>query len=302
MKTPRLNDVVRSAHELWPVSLSEGWDASGLVSGRGDQLVRRIMFAVDAVQATAREAVGAECQLLLTHHPLLLRGAQFLPASSDKGAVLHTLIEAGCGLLASHTNADSMAGGVSDALITACGIDTSVPLGDPESETGIGRVGDLPEEITLERLGQRLSSTLLPTAGGLRIAGPRDGVVRRVAVCGGAGDSLFDEVRSADADVYVTADLRHHPASEARERALLAGGKPYLVDCSHFASEELWLAHGARMLRNRLAEQGYEVETLLSSLNTDPWDFTIHPESAPSSASTEPDAIGYARERRASGR
>lgn len=296
MTTPRLIDVVRAAHELWPVSLAESWDASGLVCGREDQEVRRVLFAVDAVGATAREAIESDCQLLLTHHPLLMRGAHFLPASSDKGAVLHTLVEGGCGLLASHTNADSMVGGVSDALIQACGVTDAVPLSDAESRTGIGRVGELCRETTLEELAQRLSSVLLPTAGGLRVAGPRDGVVRTIAVCGGAGDSLFDDVRASGADVFVTADLRHHPTSEARERALLDGGRPYLIDCSHFASEELWLAHGANLLRQRLSEQGFEVETLLSSLNTDPWDFTVRPEESPASASTDPDGIGYARQ------
>lgn len=296
MTTPSLNDVVRSAHELWPVALAEPWDASGLVCGRGDQPVRRILFAVDAVQATAREAVESECQLLLTHHPLLLRGAKFLPTSNDKGAVVHTLIENGCGLLASHTNADSMIGGVSDALMGACGITESVPLGDAEAFTGIGRVGDLAEEITLEELAQRLATALVPTAGGLRIAGPKEGTVKRVAVCGGAGDSLFDDVRVSRADVFVTADLRHHPASEARERALLDGGTPYLIDCSHFASEELWLASGAKMLRDHLAARGFEVETLLSSLNTDPWDFRVSTGEAPASASTAPEGDGYARD------
>lgn len=295
MTTPSLNDVVEAAHELWPVSLAEDWDASGLVSGRPEAPVERILFAVDAVQGTAREAIDAECQLLITHHPLLMRGASFLPYSHDKGRVVHTLIEGGCGLLASHTNADSMVGGVSDALIEACGVESARPLGDPKGETGIGRVGDLPREITLHELASRLSSVLLPTAGGLRVAGPKDGTVRRVAVCGGAGDSLFDAVRDSGADVYVTADLRHHPASEARERALIEGGTPYLIDCSHFASEELWLARGARMLQESLARKGFDVEILLSSLNSDPWDFVIVPEDVPVSASTDPDGSGYAR-------
>ncbi|RUQ22486.1 Nif3-like dinuclear metal center hexameric protein [Kocuria sp. HSID16901] len=295
MTTPSLHDVVQAAHDLWPVSLAEDWDASGLVSGYPEAPVERILFAVDAVQGTAREAVEAGCQLLITHHPLLMRGASFLPASSDKGRVVHTLIEGGCGLLASHTNADSMRNGVSDALIEACGVTEARPLGDPEGETGIGRVGDLPQEVSLHELAMRLASVLQPTAGGLRIAGPKDGRVRRVAVCGGAGDSLFDVVRAESADVYVTADLRHHPASEARERALLQGGTPYLVDCSHFASEELWLARGAKMLEVHLSDQGFEVEILLSSLNTDPWDFSITPNEVPVSASTDPEGSGYAR-------
>jgi putative NIF3 family GTP cyclohydrolase 1 type 2 len=112
-------------------------------------------------------------------------------------------------------------------------------------------------------------------AGGVRVAGDKDGLLRRVAVCGGAGDSLFDAVRASNADVYVTADMRHHPASEAREGAV--NGRPYLIDVSHFASEWLWLPVAAEALGNVLADQGYEVEIRVSSTNSDPWDFILTP-------------------------
>ncbi len=76
--------------------------------------------------------------------------------------------------------------------------------------------------------------------GGVRIAGPLHAQVQRVAVCGGSGDSLIGAARAAGADVFVTADLRHHPVSDA----LQAGG-PWLVDVPHWASEWPWLM-GAR--------------------------------------------------------
>ena len=74
------------------------------------------------------------------------------------------------------------------------------------------------------------------TAHGVRVAGDPDRAVRRVAVCGGAGDFLLDAVRRTDADVYVTSDLRHHPASEFLEQ-----GGPALVDVAHWAAEWTWL-------------------------------------------------------------
>jgi putative NIF3 family GTP cyclohydrolase 1 type 2 len=109
----------------------------------------------------------------------------------------------------------------------------------------------------------------------VRVSGDKDGLVQRVAVCGGAGDSLFDEVRSSNADLYVTADLRHHPASEAREAAV--NGRPYLIDVSHFASEWLWLPAAAEALGNVLTDQGLDVEIRVSTTNSDPWDFILTP-------------------------
>src|SRR5690606_12001723 len=87
------------------------------------------------------------------------------------------------------------------------------------SAIGIGRVGRLPEPVPLRTFGQRVAAVLPGTAQGVRLAGDLDGLVTRVAVVGGSGDSLFDAVRASGADAYLTADLRHHPASELRERA-----------------------------------------------------------------------------------
>ena len=94
--------------------------------------------------------------------------------------------------------------------------------------------------------------------------------VRTVAVCGGAGDSLLGEPLVRGADAYVTADLRHHPASEAVESARVAGG-PALIDVSHWASEWLWLEVAAEELRAALPG----VEVAVSELRTDPWDFVV---------------------------
>ncbi len=82
---------------------------------------------------------------------------------------------------------------------------------------GIGRVGRLPEPTTLGRLARELGDILPPTAGGIRVAGEYEREVRTVAVCAGAGDAYLAEPAVLAADVYVTSDLRHHPASEARE-------------------------------------------------------------------------------------
>jgi putative NIF3 family GTP cyclohydrolase 1 type 2 len=93
--------------------------------------------------------------------------------------------------------------------------------------------------------------------------------VETVALCGGAGDFLLDRARSAGADVYLTSDLRHHPASELREHAGL-GGAPALVDVAHWAAEWTWLP----VLRDRLvAELGDTVDVHVSTTNTDPWTF-----------------------------
>ncbi|MFL6112265.1 MAG: Nif3-like dinuclear metal center hexameric protein, partial [Catenulispora sp.] len=133
-------------------------------------------------------------------------------------------------------------------------------------ELGVGRVGELAAAEPLAAFVRRVAAALPATSGGVRVAGDPERPVRRVAVCGGAGDTFFGAVRAAGADVYVTADLRHHPAAEA-----LAAGGPALVDVAHWASEWPWLEHAAHTLRATLAAAGTNVDTYVSTLVTDPW-------------------------------
>lgn len=279
--TATLQDVVDVADRLWPFRLQEDWDASGLAVGRPERPVRRIHLAVDPVASVVAEAVDAGADLLLTHHPLLLRGVTSVAADGFKGRAIHDLVEGGCALLSCHTNADAARRGVSDALIAACGVnpDDAAPLvpdaADPR--VGLGRVGTLEHPVTLAELAERLALRVPPAVQGLRVAGEPELRIGTVAVCGGSGDSLFDTVRAHGADMYVTADLRHHPASEARERALGPGehGTPALIDAAHSASEALWLPWAAEDLQRALSARGFEVDVHVSTLRTDPWDFTV---------------------------
>lgn len=273
-----LGIILLAVEELWPESLAEDWDEVGLVAGRPNAEVHRILFAVDPTLDVIEEAIDAGAELLITHHPLLLKGVTSVAANTAKGKAIHRLIESGTALLTVHTNGDSAVGGVSDVLADALGLQNVAPLTPATNglpEEGIGRVGDLGEALTLGDFAARVFGILPSVAGGVRVAGDRDGLVRRVAVCGGAGDSLFGEVRASNADVYLTADLRHHPASEAREAAV--NDRPYLIDVSHFASEWLWLPAAAEALGNVLSDQGHDVEIRVSTTNSDPWDFILTP-------------------------
>lgn len=273
-----VGDVLVAMEELWPESLAEDWDAVGMVVGRPDRPVERILFAVDPTHEVIDEALQWEADVLVTHHPLLLKPVHSVAGTGFKGEAVHRLIEGGCALVTAHTNGDSAVGGVSDVLADAFGLQDTVPLvpataGLPEE--GIGRVGNLADVMTLADFAELVFSIMPAVAGGVRVGGDPQGLIRRVAVCGGAGDSLFDAVRAQQADVYVTADLRHHPASEAREAAV--NGRPYLIDVSHFGSEWLWLTPAATALENVLADQGFDVEVRVSTRNTDPWDFVLTP-------------------------
>jgi dinuclear metal center YbgI/SA1388 family protein len=160
----RLADVVELLHGWYPPETADGWDAVGLAAGDPEADVRRVLLAVDPTLPVAREAAAWDADLLLTHHPLFLRGVHGVAETTPKGRTLAALARTGCGLLTAHTNADHGRPGVSDALARALGlrdvrplvpraapldkIVVFAPVGDAEAiraalaDAGAGHVGD----------------------------------------------------------------------------------------------------------------------------------------------------------------
>jgi dinuclear metal center YbgI/SA1388 family protein len=377
---PTLGDVVALLDGWYPPQHADDWDAVGLVLGDPAHDVHRILLAVDPVATVADEAILMDADLLITHHPLFLKGVHGFAATDPKGRVAHRLTSNGCALFTAHTNADSPAGGVSESLALALGLEDVRPLeADPsapmdtivvfapvdsaeriraglaeagagqlgdydqasftspgegrfrplagasptigevgrpevveevrieavcprsrreaavaamkaahpyeepaydvielasldEDDRGSGRIGRLFSPMTLRDFAAHVGSVLAETAHGVRVAGDPDQLVEKVGLCGGAGDFLLDRARAEGVDVYLTSDLRHHPASELREH-----GAPALVDVAHWAAESTWLP----VLRDRLVARlndrgtGDTVEVRVSATNTDPWTFRV---------------------------
>ncbi|KIZ18599.1 Nif3-like dinuclear metal center hexameric protein [Streptomyces natalensis] len=280
---PVLSEVLTALDALWPPERAEGWDAVGTVCGDPDAEVRRVLFAVDPVQEIAEEAVRLGADLLVTHHPLYLRGTTTVAASTFKGKVVHTLIKHDIALHVAHTNADTADPGVSDALAGALDLRILGPLvadaTDPAGRRGLGRICELPRPMTLTGFASYAAARLPATAQGIRAAGDPDREIRTVAVSGGSGDSLFGDVRAAGVDAFLTADLRHHPASEAVQHLQPDGQTPpVLLDAAHWATEWPWCEQAAAQLDAVSDRHGWGLRTHVSRTVTDPW--TAHAASA----------------------
>ena len=243
--------------ESWyPQATAQSWDRVGLIVGDPDAPVRSLLLALDPTAAIAEQAVagpdsdGHPYDMVITHHPLLLRGASFLPVTDPKGAVVTRLIRAGVSLFNAHTNADVACEGVATALADLIGLRDTVPL----------------ELTTLGAFADHVASVLPAGPTGLLVGGDEAMAVSRVAVLGGAGDSALDAARAAGVDVYLTADLRHHPASEHLE-----GGRPALLCGSHWATESPWLPVLARRIRAAASASEVELRVEVSTIVTEPW-------------------------------
>lgn len=266
--------VVAAVERRYPPTTAEQWDRVGLVVGDPTTPVRRVLLAVDCVHATVAQARDVGAQLLVVHHPLLLRGVHSVATSSYKGALVHQLIREGIALYTAHTNADVASPGVGDALAARLELCDIRPMryasaAGPEPAHP-GRIGRLATPRCLADLVADAARLLPATVVGVRAAGEPSRTVTTLAVVGGSGDAFLADATAAGVDAYLTADLRHHVVSEH-----LDGGGPALLDAPHWATERPWLDMLAEQLR---ADPG--VDVVVSDVVTDAW--TVH--APPSSA------------------
>ena len=262
---------MRVMEEHYPQALEESWDANGLIVGDPDQQIRRVLLAVDPVDTTVAHAIAGHFDVLITHHPLFLRGTTTVSRQHYKGRLVHDLIRHDIALFNAHTNADAAHHGVAWALaqlldITGEPLETSAHQAG-ESPCGLGRIGELAHPVSLREFAMRVADRLPAGPHGIFVGVPTgrglDMPVRRVAVSPGAGDSFLARAAALGADVYVTADLRHHPASEHLEQTTTA-----LICGSHWATESVWLPHLRTMLIN---EFGEDLHVEVSERVTEPW-------------------------------
>lgn len=257
-------------------------DTVPLVADPGPALDKHVVFVpvgdaeqvVDAMAAAGAGALGeySRCAWSSTGEGTFVPSAEAHPAVGEAGERAH-VVEARVEMVATRARRAAVVAAMRLAHPYEEPAFDVLELAALPGGTGLGRVGRLPTPTTLDAFAREVAAALPATPQGVRYAGAPDLRVERVAVLGGSGDSELDAVRAAGVDVYVTSDLRHHPASEQRERALFESptGVPALVDTAHFASEWPWLSRAAAALEQDLGATGATVSTRVSTLRTDPW-------------------------------
>lgn len=261
-----LSNLLASFEKLWPKESAEDWDRPGLMVGNPSQEINKVLLAVDVTSEVIDQAIQTGCQLLLTHHPMLLRGVHELGELTLKGNLVAKAIKSGLAIFSAHTNADIAQGGVSQSLAQALELRNLAPL---DAVSGHGIVGDV-DEIKLIDYARKISRAIPATAQGIRVAGDSAKLISRVGLVAGAGDSFLGMASLAGIDLFITSDLRHHPAQDFIEQSKLTDG-PALIDIAHWAAEWVWLDQAAA----QLAGIHRDVEFIVSDLRTDPWDFAV---------------------------
>ncbi|NWH04826.1 Nif3-like dinuclear metal center hexameric protein [Desulfobacter latus] len=244
---PTVKQVIDIINQIAPFSLAESWDNSGLQAGDPGWPVSKILIALDVTDKALAEAETLGCDMLITHHPLIMSPEKKIDFSKMPGAAI--LISAGSriAVVSAHTNLDKARDGLNDYLAQKLGIVcTNVFIADAmqnesvDQMLGIGRIGRLDGAMTLEQLACRIKEKLgVPR---VRIIGNPGNMVSTTALCSGSGGSLTTQFLASGMDVYITGDLKYHEARDIEGHAKSA------VDVGHFGSESI----AVELLKKRL--------------------------------------------------
>lgn len=253
-------DICAFLDRFAPPQLAAEWDNVGLLVGDRAQKAERVMTCLTITPDVAREAVAAQVDLIVTHHPLPFRPITRLTADEAAGRMLLDLIRCGVAIASPHTAFDSAAEGINQQLAEGLGLTQIQPLEEASGSPGLGsgRFGQLAGEQSLQAFAGRLKEFL--GAANVALIGDRQMAVCRVAIaCGSGGDFLGLAIRKG-CQVLVTGEARLHTCydAEAHRVGLLLAG--------HYASERF----GVERLAGVLGKQFPDVSVWASREERDP--------------------------------
>jgi len=263
-----ITNLIGTFESLWPLAGAEEWDRPGLTTGNSNQTITRALLCVDVTLEVLSEAKQLGCELVISHHPLLLKGVNFLSEDQLKGELVSFAVKNSIAVYSAHTNADIVVDGVSDILAQQLGLVSTKPLIATGDGIGHGRIGKLKSPQSLSDYAKFVSSCLPETSAPIRVAGDLNKMIETVAVVGGAGDSFIPAAAQSGVDLFITSDLRHHVVLDAVSDPT---NPLALIDISHFAAESLWL----KPTQVTLSKLIPEVSFVVSSISTDPWTMSL---------------------------
>lgn len=211
----------------------EKYDNAGFLLGNPELECTGAIVAVDLTNEVIDEAIEKQCNLIVTHHPMIFGGVKRITPTTTLGQQIFRLIKSDIAVYAAHTNLDNLKNGVNGILAYQLGLTDCRILrqmdGQSSPEVGAGMIGSLPYPLPIEPFLDQVKMILrLPV---IRISSIKNQVVSRVAICGGAGSFLIEDAVRAGADIYLTGDLKYHDFQQALDRITLA-------DIGHFESEQ----------------------------------------------------------------
>ena len=244
-------DIMKVIEATYPKHAALEWDNVGLLVGRTEKEVKKIYVALDATDEVIEQAVAANADMLITHHPLLFSPLKKITDEHFVGGRVVKLLQHDISYYAMHTNYDVC--GMADISAAILGLDgaETLEVTDKESMEGIGKVGDFSDPMSLQECGEFIKEKF--QLDSVKVFGDLSSTVQRVAICPGSGKGMTELALEKNADVLVTGDIGHHEGIDAVAQGLA------IIDAGHYGLEHIFIEDMANYLRKNI--EGIVVET-----------------------------------------
>ena len=231
----KITELTGYLEERYPAKTAEEWDNVGLLVGDDRREVQHLFLALDLTEDVLRETVETGADMILTHHPMIFGSIRQINNHSFTGRKILELIRHGISYYAMHTNYDIL--GMAERSAEKLQLkDMEVLSATDTTENGVigfGRVGMLPQEMTLRECGCFVKEMF--KVPDVRIYGDPGRKVSRAAICTGSGKSMIRDALAKQAEVYITGDIDHHTGLDAVADGLC------IVDAGHFGTEYMFM-------------------------------------------------------------
>lgn len=249
----KLREITDYLEEKFPLSYAEEYDNVGLLVGKTDKEIKNILISLDCTYETIIEAIKLNCNLIITHHPIIFSAIKSVADSSYIGKTIIKAIENDISIYSAHTNLDGAPGGLTDYL---CSLLSLSAVGNMENN--IGRILKAPKSFTAKKLISKLKEVF--NTEKIYTTIKKDKEISTIAFCNGSGADLIDAAESLKADVYISGDLKHHNILYLKEKENLD-----YIEIRHYDAE----LPMTRLIYNTLSEKfGRAVNLYISEISS----------------------------------
>lgn len=256
----KMSEIFEFLDSLAPHNLAESYDNVGVLCDKENEEINKILLTLDTDFAVANEAKNVGADMIVSHHPLIFNPIKNVNSTNETGKTLRALIKNDIALYAMHTNFDSVKGGLCDFLAEKIFGEIVTKNLDGEMESGIGRIVELEKGITFDRLCDVVKEKL--GLKELRVVGNPLKTIKKIAVVGGGGGSMTNEVADLGVDAYISGDFKYQHGRDAYFRGLS------LVEITHYDAEIIFCEY----LKNLLSDKfGEKLEVVISKENKNVW-------------------------------
>lgn len=251
-------EIAELIEKTAPEELAYSWDNVGILCGSGEKEVKKVLLTLDTNENTVNEAVREDCDMIVSHHPILLGGIKRIDYSTAAGRTIKNLIKHDITVFAAHTNMDTAEKGINSALAELFELSSVKIIEENGKNTGLGRYGRLKKRMPLREFAEDVKKKLNTPC--VRVAGDLERKIEIAALASGSCADIIPSAVLKGCDVIVTADMKYHNTIDSTEMGIA------VIDAGHYPTETIVIGIFENILKDTKLE-------LIKSKNKDIFQF-----------------------------